>query len=100
MGQGVGFEGANVVFQAPKGATDCVDLQVCMNSEQIISCWRLSKAELEEVAKTGVVWVSIQGQGMPPIYISGEALMTVGDRPAKAEPVLPTRPIKDRGAAT
>lgn len=96
MAQGVGFEGANMVFQAPKGAKDCVDLQVHNDGRQIISCWRLTKEELSEIAKTGVVWISIQGQGMAPIYISGEALMKVGDRPAKAEPILPTRPIKDR----
>jgi len=96
MATGVGFEGANHVFQAPKGATDCVDLQVYADGSQIISCWRLSKEELKQVTETGVVWVRINGSGMPPIYIGGEAMMMVGDRPARAEPILPTRPIKDR----
>ena len=96
MAVGVGFEGANVVYQAPEGSTDCVDLETFVHGGKIVSCWRLDKEELAHIAETGVVWVSVDGGALPPMYISGTALVMVGDRPAKAQPVLPTRPIKDR----
>lgn len=100
MAQGVGFEGANVVYQAPKGDDNCVDLETFADGQQIISCWRLSEEELAEVARTGVVWVSVVGTVLIPLYVSGTALLTVGDRPARAEPVLPKRHVKDRDNGT
>ena len=38
----------------------------------IISCWRLSKEDLDEINRTGVVWLSITGHGMPPVSIFTE----------------------------
>jgi len=37
----------------------------------VISRWRLSREELEEVLRTGVVWFHCWGQTHPPISISG-----------------------------
>lgn len=37
MANGVGFEGANRVFQAPKNMENCVDLEVFQDERQIIS---------------------------------------------------------------
>lgn len=95
MAEGVGFEGANVVYQAPPGDEDCYDLAVFSDGQCVVSCWRLTEEELAEVARTGVVWVKVQGTALPPMLIHGEALVHIGDRPAKAEPVLPRAKRKE-----
>lgn len=91
MSNPVGFEGANSIMQAPKGAgpEECSDLQVFRTTDQIISCWRLTDVEIANVVETGVVWLSIKGQGMPPVMISGDALVEIEGRPSKAEPYIP-----------
>lgn len=39
---------------------------------QFISCWKLTPEELEEVARTGKVWLHVLGGGHPPVLVSGE----------------------------
>lgn len=94
MAVAVGFEGANTVFRRPDSlsAAECADLQCFSNGGQIISCWRLTPEELAEIRKTGVVWLSILGSAMPPVMISGAALVTIEGKPAKAEPHFPAPP--------
>jgi len=99
MANAVGFEGADTVFRAPKGKEDRVhDLECFMPDDrsEIVSCWRLTEAKLAEVATTGVVWLHIMGGGMPPVYVSGEALVQINGRPAKAEPIIPRRVAHDQ----
>lgn len=90
MANPVGFEGANFIFRAPDGVSqnECSDLETFNDGQQIISCWRLTDAEIANVIETGVVWLSIQGQGMPLVLISGDAMVNIGDRPSKAEPYI------------
>lgn len=89
MAQPVGFEGTNFTFTAPDGMEDTVqDLSVCKFDGHTVSCWRLTEAELAQVVETGVVWLQVTGHRMPPVYLSGKALVLVGGRPAKAEPIL------------
>lgn len=78
------FEGSNFVFTKPKDMTDeqCMDLPVWKGQvpvddagntfPAIISCWKLSKEDLEEIQKTGCVWLSITGKGMPPVSVFTE----------------------------
>lgn len=78
------FEGSNFVFAKPADMTDeqCMDLPVWRGElphddagntfPAIISCWRLSKEDLEEINRTGVVWLSITGRGMPPVSVFTE----------------------------
>jgi len=90
MAEPVGFEGANLLISGE--AAGCRDLEAFREGSQVISCWRLTPEELEAVAKSGVVWVNVLcAGGVPPIYISGTPLVTIGDRPARAEPVIPKR---------
>lgn len=96
MAQSVGFEGADVLYLAPDGDTSCTDLQTFCDGAQVISCWRLSSEELAEVARTGVVWLRVAGTSVVPMHVSGTAEVLIDGHPAKAEPVLPSRPIKDR----
>lgn len=85
----VGFVGANHIMYAPPDATpeECVDLPVQRAPGQLISCWRLSPAEVAEINRTGVVWLSVIGRGMPPIKVAGDGLFEDGN--PKAEPVMP-----------
>jgi hypothetical protein len=42
-------------------------------STAIISCWKFTKEELEEVNKTGRVWLWIIGSQMPPVSLDVES---------------------------
>ncbi len=37
----------------------------------VISCWKLTREELNEIKATGRVWLGICGLSMPPAWISG-----------------------------
>ena len=73
------FEGSNKVLKKPSSMADedCMDLPVHAGkypdgSPCIISCWKLNKEDLEEIQKTGVVWLSVFGYGMPPVSLFTE----------------------------
>lgn len=91
MANPVGFAGARGVADAAPGDEDKVrPLPMFMDYRQIISCWRLTERELAEVAKTGVVWLSLTNIGViPPVYVSGKALVEVDGEPSTAEPYFP-----------
>jgi hypothetical protein len=75
------FKESNFVFTKPKDMTDeqCFDLPVWKGNAPcdeagnqlpvIISCWKLSKEDLEEIQNTGKIWLSITGNGMPPVSL-------------------------------
>ena len=95
MANPVDFEGANFVYQGPPG-TDTLDLSVFKHAGGAISCWQLTPEELAEVViSNGVIWLSVAACPIPPVYLSGIPLVTIGDRPAKPEPYrapAPRRP--------
>lgn len=73
------FEHANFVYTKPKGMTDeqCFDLPVYKGIDQdknpvIISCWKLSKEDLEDVQKSGCVYLQIVSYAMPPVVLYTE----------------------------
>jgi hypothetical protein len=80
----VHFPKSNFVFKKPSDMTDeqCSDLSVWKGEvpvdeagntfPAIISCWKLSKEDLEEIQKTGQIWLSITGHGMPPVSLFTE----------------------------
>lgn len=86
----VDFPARNFVYQKPQGWTDeqCSDLPVWKGNAPIddqgnttptiISCWKLSKEDLEEIQRTGEVWLSISGTGMPPVSLFTENPFTNG----------------------
>jgi len=84
----VGFEGAKGVADAAPGEEAYVrPLPMYMDEQQIISCWRLSEEELQNINATGVVWLSVTNVGiLPPVFVSGIPLLMVGDRFSEAEP--------------
>lgn len=75
----VTFEGSNFTFTKPKDMTDeqCMDLPVFKGQNVdgfpvIISCWKFSKEDLEEIQKTGRIYLEIIGHGMPPVSLFTE----------------------------
>jgi hypothetical protein len=80
----VSFPENNFVFTKPQGMTDeqCSDLPVWRGNvpvdeagtmfPAIISCWQLSKEDIEEIQKTGRIWLSITATGMPPVSVFAE----------------------------
>jgi hypothetical protein len=73
------FNGSNFVFTKPKDMTDeqCMDLPVFRGNDAdgmpvIISCWKFSKEDLELIKETGEIYLSITGQGMPPVSLFTE----------------------------
>jgi hypothetical protein len=84
MAKGINFEGANVIMRAPEGMDNCEDLIAFRNGQQVVSCWKLTEEEVGEIRETGCVWVSIWGNTMPPISVSGKPLITVGGKPARS----------------
>jgi hypothetical protein len=78
------FPESNFVYTKPKDWTDeqCMDLPVWKGpvpiddagatAPTIISCWKLSKEDLEEINRTGCVWLLITGTGMPPVSVAAE----------------------------
>jgi hypothetical protein len=94
MANPVGFEGATHVIRAPEGSTqdEYTDLPVAKDEIQTVSCWRLTPDELEEVKRTGVVWLSILSHIIYPQLVSGKALVYVDGKPSKAEPYIRPAP--------
>lgn len=75
----VDFPESNFTFSKPKDMTDeqCMPLQVWRGNDSngfpvIISKWSLSAEDLEEIKKTGSVYLIITGQGMPPVSLHVE----------------------------
>ena len=88
MAEPVGFEVANLLISGE--VIGARDLPAFRSDYHLITCWRLTPEELEKVAQTGVVWLTVLGQH-PAMMISGNALVKIGDRDAKAEPIIPSR---------
>jgi hypothetical protein len=72
------FDEANTVLDKPADMThdQCESASVCRTQYDdgtpvVISCWRVTKEELEEIQRTGRVWLTIVGQTMPPAYVGG-----------------------------
>jgi hypothetical protein len=68
LAKAIDFKDSNEVLKGP----NCNDLPVFYDktSANIISCWELSKEELEEVAKTGKIWLQVLGY-QPPLVVEG-----------------------------
>lgn len=69
------FPERNRVLEKPKGMTDeeCFDLEIFTDGNECISCWKLNKEELEEVNRTGKIWLRIvSGYTQPPVSLQTE----------------------------
>ena len=70
-------EGANFTWKAPEGADNVQDMPVVrafdgeVGGMVNVSAWVLTPEELAEVALTGVVYLSVLGDSMPPVLVTG-----------------------------
>lgn len=72
------FDEENAVLDPPVDMTldECSVLSVYKGNMQdgtpvVISCWKPTKEEWEEIQKTGRVWLIVYGNGMPPVALTG-----------------------------
>lgn len=72
------FDEENILLQPPEGVSseDCAVISAfrgvnVAGQDVIVSCWKPSREELEEIRKTGRVWLVIWGTGMPPVALLG-----------------------------
>lgn len=78
MAKGVDFPEANLTLGAPSPyeATTVYGLRVCRYADldgrpNVLSKWELTPEEIEEIARTGVVWLNLQGVTHAPVWVSG-----------------------------
>lgn len=72
------FDESNGVLSKPESLTheQCEALSVWRGpnvdgENVVISCWKLTKEELDEINRTGRLWLIIWGGTMPPSCIMG-----------------------------
>lgn len=72
------FEQSNIVFDRPQNMTDeecealcCWKGQDTEGNHIVVSCWKVTQEELEEINKTGRVWAYHFGGVLQPHCLSG-----------------------------
>lgn len=74
------FDEANQVLGADKykdhpSDVECLSVLKTVENNTgtpvVLSCWKCTAEELEEINKTGRVWLTVMGQTMPPVHIQG-----------------------------
>ena len=84
----VAFDEENSLLHPPPNmrAEDCETISVFQGTTShgipiVVSCWKLTKEELEEVKRTGRVWLTVLGVTMQPAVIEGiSPFKEVGDK--------------------
>lgn len=73
MANPIDFPESNRNWKKPSSMTDeeCGPLPAFVDDTHSVSCWQLSQMELEEVQRTGVVWLGVCGS-QPPVWVTGE----------------------------
>jgi len=71
-----GFDGSNCVLNPPQGmsADECSPISVLRGRLEsgamaIVSCWKPTRTELEEIERTGRVWILCLGMTQPPMSV-------------------------------
>lgn len=72
----VAFDEENSLLHPPIGMTpeECETISVFKGQTQtglpvVVSCWKLTKDELEEINRTGRVYLTVLGFTMPPVTL-------------------------------
>jgi hypothetical protein len=71
------FEESNCVLNPPEGLEeeiDCLSVFRGVNDAGmpvVISCWKPTREELEEILQTGRIWLVIAGKTQPPALLQG-----------------------------
>lgn len=78
MADAINFPGSNFTFTAPSGREDVRDLHTFRQPEGPcnVSCWRLRPEELDEVNRTGCVFLSVMsGFSFYPTFVGAESVV-------------------------
>jgi hypothetical protein len=73
------FDESNAVLSAPDGLEEqieCLSVFRGMNDggmPVVVSCWKPTKEELLEIAKTGRIWLICAGETQPPAILQGHS---------------------------
>ncbi len=61
-------------MEAPPQIEDerIMDIPVHHNGLEFTTCWKLNAEEIEEIRKTGIIWVTSFGKFLQPIYLQTE----------------------------
>lgn len=72
MAEPIPFREANRELKAPVGQeAECSSLHTHTDGRVSTSCWRFTKPELDEIMRTGVVWLHVwSGVTQPPVCAS------------------------------
>ena len=78
MAEPTAFDGDNCTLDKPQdmSSDECVSLSVLKwktsSGEPLVtSCWKLTQEELNEINRTGRIWLTIYGVTMPPACVDG-----------------------------
>ena len=70
------FDDSNDVLDKPPNMSreECDPLNILRAATPsghpvLISCWKLTRQELEEINRTGRIWLTIYGDMMPPVAL-------------------------------
>lgn len=74
MAIAVDFKGANCLLRAPPDNDGIGELPVFRNGVTSVSCWHLSPSEIDEITRTGHVYVAVLSgkQSQPPVFAGSE----------------------------
>ena len=74
------FDQSNLVLNPPPGVSpeQCAPLSVWrgpLNTGEgvVISCWKLTLDEVDELLRTGRIWLICWGETMPPVALSAKS---------------------------
>lgn len=88
------FAESNCVLGPPEGATEqqIASLSVFRGTLKdttpiVVSCWKVTQAELEEINRTGRLWLLVIGHTMPPAIVSGTKPSMTLKEPDHAEDI-------------
>lgn len=79
MGFPASFDESNAVLGAPN--VELADEVLCLSilrtktengTPVIVSCWKFTAEEMEEISRTGRVWLVVAGHTMPPCLLQGQ----------------------------
>lgn len=80
------FDESNSVLSRPPDMTDEECGPLCTlrgftpgNQPCVISCWKATQEELDEIKRTGRVWLCVLGVTMPPVIVSGTKPFNQGE---------------------
>lgn len=81
MAIGVSFDESNMALSPPEGVSEdevyslsVLKTIILSNNEPqpvVISCWKVSQEELDEIIRTKRIWLLVMGKTMPPVCVEG-----------------------------